>query len=186
MTRPDRVKAPPASELPWVLEALLFASGEPQTLSTLAKACGVGEGLARKALRQLADDYRARGIRLVEDGNGLYELVHGPEYAVYVERLIGATPAQRLSRAALETLAIIAWRQPCTRAQVEAIRGVNSDRLIATLEARGLLESPGTADSPGRPRLYRTTLQFFEHFGLGGPSELPPLSDDSAADELEI
>jgi len=182
----DRVQPPLSRELPWALEALLFASGEPQPISALAKACGVGEATARKALRQLADDYQARGIRLVEDGNGLYELVHSPDYALYVERLLGSAPSQRLSRAALETLAIIAWRQPCTRAQVEAIRGVNSDRLIATLEARGLLESPGNADTPGRPRLYRTTIQFFEHFGLGGPSELPPLSDDETPQDLDI
>lgn len=176
----------PTAELPWALEAMLFASGEPQNISSLSKAVGAGEGTVRKALRQLADDYEARGLRLVDDGAGMFEIVHAPNYAASVERLLGSTPAQRLSRAALETLAIVAWRQPCTRSQVEAIRGVNSDRLIGMLESRGLLENTGQADTPGRPKLYRTTLQFFEHFGLGGPSDLPPLSDEDEAEDIDI
>lgn len=170
------VKAPPRGELPWVLESLLFVSEEPQTLSALARAAGVGEGTAKKALQQLAADYQARGLRLQEDGQR-YQLVTAPAYAQYVSELLGAGPGQRLSRAALETLTIIAYRQPCTRADVEAIRGVNSDKLIATLEQRGLVDLVGTADTPGRPKLYRTTMKFFEHFGISGPGELPPLPD---------
>ncbi len=168
---------PSKTELPWVLEALLFVSEEPQSLGALARAAGVGEGTARKALKQLAQDYEARGLRLQEDGQR-YQLVTAPDYASYVAELLGGASGSRLSRAALETLTIIAYRQPCTRADVEAIRGVNSDRLIATLEQRGLVDNVGNADAPGRPRLYRTTLKFFEHFGISGPGELPPLPGD--------
>lgn len=172
------LRSVPAAELPWVLEALLFVSEEPQTLGALARGAGVSEGAARKALTQLAEDYRARGLRLQEDGQR-YQLVTAPQYAPFVANLLGSGPGQRLSRAALETLTIIAYRQPASRAEVEAIRGVNSDRLIATLEGRGLIEQAGQSDSPGRARLYRTTMKFYEHFGIEGPSALPPLPDDA-------
>ena len=172
MTQPPR---PPASgELQWVFEALLFVTDEPQTLSALARAAGVGEGTARRALERLSGDYEARGIRLMEDGQR-YQLVTAPAYAPYVEALLGTAPGQRLSRAALETLTIIAYRQPCTRTDVEAIRGVNSDKLVITLEQRGLIENVGQSDTPGRPKLYRTTMRFLEHFGISNPRELPPL-----------
>ncbi|MFQ5380840.1 MAG: SMC-Scp complex subunit ScpB [Dehalococcoidia bacterium] len=180
------VEAIPISELAWAIEAMLFASGRPQTVPALARAAGVGPAAVRTALDQLAGDYEARGLRLVKDGAGLFEIAHAPEYAACVERLLGAAPSQRLSRAALETLAIIAWRQPCTRAQVEAIRGVNSDKLIVTLEGRGFLEVTGRAETPGRPRLYRTTLQFFEHFGLEGPEDLPPLLEADPPESVDV
>jgi segregation and condensation protein B len=166
---------PPASgELPWVLEALLFVSDEPQTAAALARATSVTEGAVKRALAQLADDYEARGLRLMGDGHR-YQIVTAPAYAPYVDSLLGAGPGQRLSRAALETLTIIAYKQPATRAEIEAIRGVNSDRLVATLEQRGLIESPGYSEGPGRAKLYRTTLRFLEHFGISSPDELPPL-----------
>jgi len=160
-----------------VLESLLFVAEEPLPLGALARAAGVGEGAARRALQQLAADYEARGLRLQEDGQR-YQLVTAPDYAPYVGQLLGGGPGSRLSRAALETLTIIAYRQPCTRADVEAIRGVNSDRLIASLEQRGLVDEVGQADTPGRPRLYRTTMKFFEHFGIRSPDDLPPLPED--------
>src|SRR5215213_11706257 len=133
MSEPERARHPSANELPWVLETLLFVSEEPQALGTLARAAGVSDGAARKALVQLAGDYAARGLRLQEDGQR-YQLVTAPQYAPYVANLLGSGPGQRLSRAALETLTIIAYKQPCSRAEVELVRGVNSDRLIATLE----------------------------------------------------
>ncbi len=178
MTDPSpRLKAPAAGELPWVLEAMLFAAGEPLPVSALARAAGVSDAAARRALVQLGEDYKARGLRILEDGQGLYQVAHAPEYGQYVEQLLGNGPGTRLSRAALETLAIIAYRQPCTRPEVEAIRGVNSDRLMATLEQRGLIEESGQSDGVGRPKLYRTTIKFFEYFGLSGPSDMPPLPE---------
>ena len=164
----------PAAELPWVMEALLFVSEEPQTIGTLARAAGCTEGAAKKALAQLTEDYEARGLRVMEDGQR-YQLVTSPDYGPYIDALVGAGPGQRLTRAALETLTIIAYKQPCTRAEIEAIRGVNSDRLVVTLEHRGLIESPGWSEGIGRAKLYRTTMKFFEHFGIRSADELPPL-----------
>lgn len=186
MTEPSRLKPPPAGELPWVLEALLFAAGEPQSVSALARAAAATDSAVRRALVQLAEDYKARGLRLLDDGQGLYQVGHAPEYAVYVEQLLGNGPGSRLSRAALETLAIIAYRQPCTRPDVEAIRGVNSDRLMATLEQRGLIEESGQSDGVGRPRLYRTTIKFFEYFGLSGPADMPPLPEPAFEADVPI
>jgi segregation and condensation protein B len=174
MTQADSIAPPPTGELPWVLEALLFVSEEPQTLSSLARAAGVSDAAARKALGQLSADYEARGLRLLEDGQR-YQLGAAPGYARYIENMLGTGPGQRLTRAALETLTIIAYKQPCTRAEIEAIRGVNSDRLVAILEQRALIENVGTAEGPGRPKLYRTTMRFLEHFGIRSPRELPPL-----------
>jgi segregation and condensation protein B len=170
----DGPEPPSTQELPWVLEALLFVAEEPLAAGALAAAAGVSEGAVRRALARLAADYEARGLRVMEDGHR-YQLVTAPSFAPFVERLLGGGPSQRLSRAALEVLAIVAYQQPCSRAAIEAIRGVNSDRLVATLEARGLLEQAGHGDTPGRPKLYRTTMRFLEHFGISSPSALPPL-----------
>lgn len=184
MTEADRTAPPHPGELPWVMEALLFVTEEPQTLQALARAAGVSDGAARKALSQLSADYEARGLRLLED-NQRYQLGAAPAFARYIENMLGAGPGQRLSRAALETLTIIAYKQPCTRAEIEAIRGVNSDRQVAVLEQRGLVENTGTGDGPGRPKLYRTTMRFLEHFGIRSPRELPPLPDAPAEPEAE-
>ena len=164
----------PVNELPWVMEALLFVAEEPQPLGALARAAGVSDSAARKALQRLANDYEARGLRLMEDGQR-YQLVTAPDYAPYINELLGQGPGQRLSRAALEVLTVIAYKQPCSRAEVEAVRGVNSDRLVAMLEARGLVEHVGLAEGPGKAKLYRTTMRFLEHFGIPSPGELPPL-----------
>ena len=176
MTETQRARPPANAELPWVLEALLFVSDEPQTLGALASAAGVGEGAARRALVRLAADYEARGLRVMEDGQK-YQLVTAPLYAAYVDQLLGSGPGQRLSRAALEVLTIIAYRQPCSRADIEAIRGVNSDKLVAMLESRGLVEQTGIADGPGRAKLFRTTMRFLEHFGISSPRDLPALPE---------
>lgn len=169
-----RRDAPSAEDLPAVMEALLFVAEEPQPLSALARAAGVTDAAARKALARLSRECAGRGIRLLEDQQK-YQLGAAPEFAPFVENMLGAGPGQRLSRATLEALTIIAYKQPCTRAEIEAIRGVNSDRMVAILEQRGLVEVAGTGDGPGRPKLYRTTMRFLEHFGIQSPKELPPL-----------
>lgn len=180
MTEPDRIKPPSTAELPWVLEALLFVADEPQTLGALARAAGVGDGTARRALEQLTADYEARGLRVMEDGQR-YQLVSAPEYAPYVDQMLGTGPGQRLSRAALETLTIIAYRQPCTRAEIEAIRGVDADSALATLLSRKLAKIVGRKDVIGRPLLYGTTRQFLEVFGLKDLAGLPALGEIAAA-----
>ncbi len=143
-------------------------------MSALAAATGVTDGAVRKALERLARDCESRGVRLMEDGQR-FQLVSAPDCAPYVEQLLGNAAATRLSRAALETLTIVAYRQPCSRAEIEALRGVNSDKLVTMLEQRGLVDLAGIGDGPGRPKLYRTTMKFLEHFGIGSPRELPPL-----------
>ncbi len=177
-----RPKPPSPAELPWVMEALLFVAEEPQSLGALARAAGVGELAARRALERLSADYEARGLRVMEDMQK-YQLVSAPDYAPYVDQMLGTGPGQKLSRAALETLTIIAYRQPCTRAEIEAIRGVNSDKLVATLEQRGLIDNVGQAEGPGKAKLYRTTMRFFEHFGIRSARDLPPLPH---AEETEV
>ena len=168
--------SPPLEELPSVLEALLFVAEEPQGIGPLARATGMSDGAVRKGLETLAADCSGRGLRLMEDGQK-YQLVTAPEYAPYVEQLLGNASATRLSRAALETLTIIAYRQPCSRAEIESLRGVNSDKLVTTLESRGLIELAGTGEGPGKPRLYRTTMKFLEYFGIQSPDELPRLPE---------
>jgi segregation and condensation protein B len=170
----DEIAPPPANELPWVLEALLFVSEEPQSAGALAAATGASEGAVRRALKQLSADYEARGLRVMDDGRK-FQLATQPGYAQYIDRFLGMAPGARLSRAALEVLTIIAYRQPCTRGEIEAVRGVNSDRIVTMLEARGLVEETGIGDGPGQPRLFRTTLKFLEHFGLNSPGDLPAL-----------
>jgi segregation and condensation protein B len=177
MTEAREVKAVAADELPAVMEALLFVADEPQPLAALARAAGVSDQLARKALEQLAAGLEGRGLRLMEDARR-FQLVSAPQYAPYVDQMLGTGPGQRLSRAALETLTIIAYRQPCTRAEIEAIRGVNSDKLVSTLEQRGLIDNVGQSEGPGKAKLYRTTMKFFEHFGIRSAKELPPLPRD--------
>ncbi|MCC7090034.1 MAG: SMC-Scp complex subunit ScpB [Chloroflexi bacterium] len=184
MTEPGHTRPPSTNELPWVMEALLFVAEEPQPLPALARAAGVSDAAARKALNQLAADYEARGLRVLEDSQR-YQLGAAPEFAPYIENMLGTGPGQRLTRAALETLTIIAYKQPCTRAEIEAIRGVNSDRLVAILEQRGLIDNVGTGDGPGRPKLYRTTMRFLEHFGIKSPRELPPLPEPQEETPIE-
>jgi segregation and condensation protein B len=185
MAENKAIAPPPRNELPWVLEAMLFASGDdPQSASAMARAAGVGEATVRRALDQLQADYRARGLRL-QYAHGAYRLVTAAQYSKYVARLLGREDSARLSRAALEALSIIAYRQPCTRGEVEAVRGVNSDRVVAALEQRGVIEEAGRSDRPGRPKLYRPTLLFYEHFGYTGQDDLPPLPEEETADEVD-
>lgn len=156
------------------MEALLFAAGSPVALARLAALLEMSEAAAREAADQLALDLRGRGIRLVRNGDEL-ELATSPDLAPIVRRLTEETRKVKLSHAALETLAIIAYRQPVTRAQIETIRGVNSDRAIATLLSHDVIEEAGRLEAAGRPVLYRTTLAFLERFGLGSLDDLPPL-----------
>jgi segregation and condensation protein B len=162
-------------ELLWrVIESILFVADEPVDVGSLAKALRRPRDEIEDALAALEDRHSESGLRLQRTG-GLVQLVSAPEAGPYVERYLGVESRQRISGAALESLAIVAYKQPVTRAGVEAIRGVNSDGAIASLIGRGLLEEVGRAPGPGRPVLLGTTLKFLEHFGLKDPSDLPPL-----------
>jgi segregation and condensation protein B len=136
-------------------------------------------------LEELAESCRDRGVRLQQTGE-LVQLVSAPQTAAYVERFLGLEHPP-LTNASLETLAIIAYRQPLTRAGIESVRGVDCDGPIRTLMARGLIEEVGRAPVIGRPTLFGTTVRFLEYFGLEKPDDLPPLPqlETEEADEAE-
>lgn len=160
------------------LEALLFVAAEPVALSDLQKALGVEPGWLEELVGTLDSDYReqGRGLRVYSQG-GQCQLVTAPEAAPYIERFLGLQSGSKLSAAALETLTIIAYRQPLTRQAVEAIRGVDSSGVINTLQARGLIEEVGRQESVGHPVLFGTTFEFLHQFGLANLKELPPLKE---------
>ena len=161
-----------------VLESLLLAAGDPVPLGRLVSALeGPSRGEVARALRALAERFESegRGMRLVEVAGG-YQLRSAPQHAPFVRRLLGGRPP-RLSRPMLETLAIVAYRQPCTRPEIEAIRGVDCGAAIGSLLERRLIRLLGRKEAPGRPLLYGTTREFLEVFGLPDLDALPPLRD---------
>lgn len=159
------------------LEALLFAAGDPISAAQLATILEIPEDHVRLLLAELENDLNSaeRGITLVEVAGG-YQLVTKGELAATVEKLAGVQDS-RLSLPALETLAIIAFKQPITRQEIEHIRGVKVDSVIATLLERGLIREVGRKETVGRPILYGTTQEFLVCFGLKDLSELPPLGN---------
>ena len=170
----------PADSLRNILEAALFAAGEPQTLEQLGRLFPEEQRPGRQTLQEaveaLAAEYEGRGVRLVEAAGG-YQFHTHPATNPWVHRLHQhRTP--RLSRAVLETLAIIAYRQPATRAEVEDIRGVSlSSGVLKTLTERGWVQVVGRKEVPGRPSLYGTTDAFLAYFGLNRLEDLPPLKE---------
>ncbi|MBI2940308.1 MAG: SMC-Scp complex subunit ScpB [Chloroflexi bacterium] len=163
-----------------LIESILLVAQEPVSLDRLGAVLGLDRQAIERALQGLALALRSRGARLQWSSNGesgqSVALVTAPEAAVAVERFLRLEEPGRLSPAALETLAIIAYQQPVTRAQVEAVRGVNSDRAISTLQARGLIAEVGRLETVGRPALFSTTAEFLQAFGLERIEALPPLS----------
>jgi segregation and condensation protein B len=156
------------------LEALLFVAAEPVSIQQLASALDVSASVIEKGLKELDESLRTRGLRLQRNA-GRVQLTTAPELAELVERFLGLEATTHLSRAALETLAIIAYQQPVTRPQVDAIRGVNSDGMLKSLLSKGLIYESGRTDGPGRPILYSTSPEFLQHFGLNSIQDLPPL-----------
>jgi segregation and condensation protein B len=158
-----------------LIEALLFAAGEPVNIAQITGAIEeLGRPDARSLLDELREEYdrEERGFQLVEVSNG-YQLASRRSYAEWVRRLFTRSVSARMSAASLETLAIVAYRQPVTRADVEEIRGVNSDSALNSLLERKLITIAGRKDVPGRPLLYGTTDAFLTHFGLKDLAELP-------------
>ncbi len=169
-----------ARDLPAALEALLFVSPEAVPPSQLAVALEVSIAAVEEALQQLDGELRTRGLRLQRHG-GRVQLTTAPEMADLIERFLGLEATSRLSRAALETLAIIAYQQPVSRPYVEGVRGVNSDGVMKSLLGKGLIQEVGRAEGPGRPILYGTSADFLRYFGLNSLSELPPLDLSESA-----
>lgn len=164
-----------------IIESVLFVADEPVEVVALARIAEAEPEAIELAIDALATECAGRGVRVQRTGTAV-QLVSSPEATPYVERYLGVEEDHRLSHAALETLAIIAYKQPITRARIEAIRGVNCDRALASLRARGLVTEVGRARSAGRPYLFGTTFRFLEHFGLDRPEDLPPLADLPAED----
>jgi segregation and condensation protein B len=164
----------PGLSLAAQVESLLFIAVEPVTPGQLATALETTNADVTRALDELDASLRTRGLRL-QRHNGRVQLTTAPETAEAIERFLGLEATSHLSRAALETLAIIAYQQPVTRPQVDAVRGVNSDGVMRTLLSKGLIQEGGRAEGPGRPILYSTTPEFLQHFGLNSLNELPPL-----------
>jgi segregation and condensation protein B len=157
------------------LEAMLFVAGEPVTTSQLATALDVAPSVIERGLNELDASLSTRGLRLQRHA-GRVQLTTAPQLAELIERFLGLEATSHLSRAALETLAIIAYQQPVTRPQIDSIRGVNSDSMMKSLLHKGLILESGRADGPGRPILYSTTPEFLQHFGLNSILEMPSLA----------
>lgn len=156
------------------LETLLFVAAEPVTTAQLAEALDVAPSVIERGLHELDASLATRGLRLQRHA-GRFQLTTAPQLAELIERFLGLEATTHLSRAALETLAIIAYQQPVTRPQIDAIRGVNSDSMMKSLLNKGLILESGRSDGPGRPFLYSTTPEFLQHFGLNSILEMPPL-----------
>jgi segregation and condensation protein B len=163
------------------MECVLFVAGEPVTPRRAAAALTVEEALAAEVLEDLRlNPAPGGGLQVVRVAGG-YQLCTRPEHADVVNRFLQPA-AQRLSRQAMETLAIIAYRQPITQPEIDAIRGVHSGGVLKTLLDRALIQEAGRKETVGRPILYQTTEEFLKHFGLNDLTELPLLEDSIAQD----
>ena len=160
-----------------IVEALLFVAGEPVSVSSLAKTTEMHELEIRTLMNELMTDYRARnsGILIVEIADG-YQMVTNPDTGTWVKRFKNTLASSKLSQPALETLSIIAYKQPITKLEIDQIRGVNSDGALKSVLDRRLIKVIGKKDAPGRPYLYATTREFLQYFGLKNLSELPPFN----------
>jgi segregation and condensation protein B len=156
-----------------LLESLLFVAHEPVAVADLARALEVERRAVERALAELAEDCAGRGVRLQRTGDRV-QLVTAPEAAEAVSRFLGLAASGRLSRAALEVLSIVAYRQPVTRPEIDELRAVSSEAALRTLIGRGLVEAVGRRETVGHPVEYGTTFQFLEYFGLASLAELPP------------
>jgi segregation and condensation protein B len=169
------------------LEAILFVAAEPVPAGQLAAALDVAPSVIERGLNELDASLSGRGLRLQRHA-GRVQLTTAPQLAELIERYLGLDSTTRLSRAALETLSIVAYQQPVTRPQIDSIRGVNSDSMIKSLLNKGLVLESGRADGPGRPILYSTSPEFLQHFGLNSILEMPPLAkpEEEEPDEGEL
>jgi segregation and condensation protein B len=170
------------------IEALLFVAPGAVTPAQLAAALDVPLANVEQGLANLRARYENRpsesGLRL-QRHQGRVQLTSTPQAATDIERFLGLDSTSRLTRAALEALAIIAYQQPVTRPQVEAIRGVNSDGVLKNLLSKGLVQEMGRAEAPGRPILYGTTPEFLQYFGLNALDEMPALQLESDQTESQ-
>lgn len=175
-----------------ILEALLFAAGdEGLSLSQISEVLEITDIQAVDIIDSIKAEYahESRGIHVIELA-GVYQFATKKEHSDYLKRLVDTPGSQGLSQAALETLAIIAYKQPITRAEIEEIRGVKTERPLSTLVSKALIKEVGRAEGSGRAFLYGTTKEFLDYFGLNSIEELPPLTenaeDGSQHDEADL
>ena len=167
-----------------VIEGLLFMSGEPLSLNDIRKIIEVDKYNTERLIRELLNDYAMRnaGLLIAEVAEG-FQMVTNPACAPWVRKLLSTAVPKKLTQSSLETLAIVAYKQPIIKAEIEAIRGVNSDGVIRTLLERRLIKILGRKEVPGRPLMYGTTSEFLQYFGLKDLAELPTLKE---FDEVDI
>lgn len=165
-------------ELKAIIEALLFLSEEPVKIKKIADGTGITAAEAQELLRELQQELveQRRGLRIFEIAGG-YQMGTAPELGPHLEQAVGDEESGHLSSAALETLAIIAYRQPLTRPEMEAIRGVRCEHILQNLLKRKLIRVCGRKEGPGRPLIYATTPDFLRYFGLNELDELPALEE---------
>ncbi len=161
-----------------LIEALLFVSGDPVTLSVLKNTTELPESDLVQLLNELIVEYKQKdsGILIIEIANG-YQMVTNPLYSQWLKKFTSTNTSNKLSMPSLETLAIIAYRQPIIKAELEQIRGVNSDGVIKTLLDKRLIKIMGRKEVPGKPLLYGTTHEFLQYFGIKDLTELPTLKE---------
>lgn len=175
------------NQLKGPLEGLLFASGdEGITIKQLAKILDIKSHIVEDLLLDLKEEYEHndRGLMIMKS-HQIYHLTTKPEHSDYFKRLLETPQSTRMSQAALETLAIIAYNQPITRTEIDDIRGVKSDRPVNTLLSRSLIEERGRKEGIGRPVLFGTTKEFLTYFGLTSIEELPPLPENIDKEDIE-
>jgi segregation and condensation protein B len=171
-----------------IVESLLFAAGdEGLTMKQICEVLELDEIMAVQIMKELEEEYEEngnRGITLVQMA-GAYQLVTKKEYSPYLKKLVDSPHTSNLSQAALETLAIIAYKQPITRMEIEEIRGVKTDRPLHTLVGKALIKEVGRVEGAGRAYLYGTTKEFLDYFGLKNIEDLPPLPDQIEEDSVQ-
>lgn len=174
------------NELKNTIEAILFAAGEPMPIGRLSLVLSVDETVVQHIAGELAAEYEhaLRGIRLLRMDDRL-QLCSAPEYASVIVKALEQRKAPTLSAAALETLAIVAYYQPATRALIEKMRGVESSYTVSVLQERGLIAPCGRLDAPGRPTLFATTDSFLRVMGIQSLQDLPPLPEDKGSEGAE-
>lgn len=171
-------------DIKYVIEGILFAAGEPVSAPKLAVVLETDINAVDDAVSALKEEYTRdkRGFSIIDIGDG-YQICSRPEYYKYIQEILGEQRNQPLSNAAMEALAIVAYKQPVTKGMIEKIRGVNSDGCVNRLYERGLIDEAGRLDTPGRPILYKTTDTFLRCFGLRTPEDLPPINLKNIIDE---
>lgn len=171
--------------LKYAVEGILFAAGESVKTAKIAVVTETTVEEVERAVEELREEYNRdkRGFAIIEISEG-YQICSRPDYYKYIREILGEQRNQPLSNAAMEALAIIAYKQPVTRGMIEKVRGVNSDGCVSRLYERGLIDEAGRLDAPGRPVLYKTTDTFLRCFGLKTPRDLPPINFENSMPDL--